>query len=70
MSNHSIGRSVHHETTTIGLDLAENVFQVHGVNDRGKAVLRKQLKRDPVTSCFADLPSCLIGTGACAGAHH
>jgi len=58
------------EITTIGLDLAKNVFQVHGVNERGKAVLRKQLKRDQVAPFFANLPPCLIGVEACASAHH
>ncbi len=58
------------ETRTIGLDLAKNVFQVHGVNERGKAVLRMQLKRDQVAPFFANLPPCLIGTEACASAHH
>jgi transposase len=42
------------EITTIGLDLAKNVFQVHGVNERGKAVLRKQLKRDQVCSLLRE----------------
>ncbi len=58
------------EITTIGLDLAKNVFQVHGVNERGRAVLRKQLKRDQVAPFFANLPPCLIGIEACASAHH
>lgn len=58
------------QITTIGLDLAKNVFQVHGVNERGKAVLRKQLKRDQVAPFFANLPPCLIGIEACASAHH
>jgi transposase len=58
------------EITTIGLDLAKNVFQVHGVNERGKGVLRKQLKRDQVSPFFANLPPCLIGIEACASAHH
>lgn len=58
------------EITTIGLDLAKNVFQVHGINERGKAVLRKQLKRDQVAPFFANLPPCLIGIEACASAHH
>ena len=56
--------------TTIGLDLAKNVFQVNGVNERGKAVLRKQLKRDQVAPFFANLPPCLIVIEACASAHH
>jgi transposase len=55
--------------TTIGLDLAKNVFQVHGVNERGVAVLRKQLKRDQVAPYFARLEPCLIGIEACGGAH-
>ena len=58
------------EITTIGLDLANNVFQVHGVNERGKAVLRKQLKRDQVAAFFANLPPCLVGIEACASSHH
>lgn len=57
------------ETTTIGLDLAKNVFQVHGVNELGKAVLRKKLKRDQVAPFFANLPPCLIGIEGCASAH-
>ena len=55
---------------TIGIDLAKNVIQVHGVDERGKAVLKKQLKRDQAASFFANLPPCLIGTEACASAHH
>jgi len=58
------------EIATIGLDLAKNVFQVHGVNERGKAVLRKQLRRDQVAPFFANLPACLVGIEACASAHH
>lgn len=56
--------------TTIGIDLAKNVFQVHGADARGKAVLRKQLRRDQVTAFFANLEPCLIGLEACGGAHH
>jgi transposase len=56
--------------TTIGLDLAKNVFQVHGVDEQGKAVLRKQLRRDQVAAFFANLPPCLVGMEACASAHH
>ena len=58
------------QITTVGIDLAKNVFQVHGVNERGKAILRKQLRRDQVATFFANLPACLIGMEACAGAHH
>ena len=56
--------------TTIGLDLAKNVFQVHGVNERGNTVLRKQLRRDQVAPFLANLPACLVGIEACASAHH
>ena len=56
--------------TTIGLDLAKNVFQVHGVDEQGKAVLKKQLKRNQVLPFFANLAPCLIGMEACAAAHH
>jgi transposase len=54
---------------TIGLDLAKNVFQVHGVDDRGVAVLRKRLSRTQVVPFFANLPPCLVGIEACGGAH-
>lgn len=56
--------------TTIGIDLAKNVFQVHGVDERGKAVLRKQLKRKDVVRFFANLRPCLIGMEACGGTHY
>lgn len=56
--------------TTIGLDLAKSVFQVHGVDEHGKAVLRKTLKRAQVLPYFANLPECLVGMEACAGAHY
>src|SRR5512143_2607284 len=56
--------------TTIGLDLAKHVFQVHGVNERGQAVLKKSLKRTQVLSFFANLPPCRIGMEACSSAHY
>ena len=56
--------------TTVGIDLAKALFQVHGVDERGQAVVRKQLKRKDVTSFFANLEPCLIGMEACGGAHH
>ncbi len=56
--------------TTIGMDLAKNVIQVHGVDERGKAVVKKQLKRNQVTSFFANLPACRVGMEACGSAHH
>src|SRR5215831_10807578 len=56
--------------TTVGIDLAKNVFQVHGVDERGKAVLKRQLKRHQVLTFFGNLTPCLIGMEACCGAHH
>jgi transposase len=56
--------------TTIGLDLAKNLFQVHGVNEQSKTVLRKKLKRADVVNFFAKLLPCLIGMEACGGAHY
>lgn len=56
--------------TTIGLDLAKNVFQVHGVNEHGKTVLRKTLRRADVPIFFAKLLPCLIGMEACGSAHY
>jgi transposase len=56
--------------TTIGIDLAKSLFQVHGVDERGKAVLRKQLKRKDVLSFFANLEPCLIGMEACGSAQY
>ena len=56
--------------TTIGLDLAKNVFQIHGANINGKPVLRKKLRRDQMMAFFANLEPCLIGMEACGSAHH
>jgi transposase len=58
------------KVTTAGIDLAKNVFQVHGVDERGKTVLRKQLKRRDVVAFFAKLEPCLIGMEACGSAHY
>lgn len=58
------------KSTTIGIDLAKNVIQVHGVDERGRPVLKKQLKRHQVAAFFANLAPCLIGMEACASAHH
>ncbi|RQR32330.1 IS110 family transposase [Burkholderia sp. Bp9142] len=55
--------------TTVGIDLAKCIFQIHGVDERGKPVLRKQLKRHQMVAFFANLPACLIGMEACASAH-
>jgi transposase len=56
--------------TTVGIDLAKKVFQVHGVDGRGKASLKKQLKRAQVLPFFANLPPCLIGMEACGSSHY
>ena len=57
-------------TTTIGLDIAKSVFQVHGVDAAGQVVIRRQLKRRYVLSFFQKLPQCLVGIEACASSHH
>ena len=56
--------------TTIGLDIAKSVFQVHGVDAAGEVVVRRQLKRRYVLTFFQKLPSCLVGIEACASSHH
>src|ERR1700751_2069122 len=58
------------QVTTIGLDIAKNVFQVHGVDANEKVVVRKQLRRGQVLAFFAALAPCLIGMEACATAHY
>ena len=55
--------------TTIGIDLAKNVFQVHGTDERGKAVLTKALRRSQMMQFFTQRPPCLIGMEACGSAH-
>lgn len=57
------------QVSIIGLDLAKNVFQVHGVTAAGRPAIRRQLRRSQVLDFFAHLPSCLVGIEACAGAH-
>ena len=58
------------QITTIGFDLAKNVFQVHGIDASEKVVVRKQLRRGQVIKFFAGLSPCLIGMEACASAHY
>jgi transposase len=58
------------EVAVVGLDLAKNVFQVHGLAADGGVVFRRQLRRNQVRSFFQALPACLIGLEACAWAHH
>jgi transposase len=56
--------------TTIGLDIAKSVFQVHGVDAEGNVIIRRQLKRRYVLAFFQKLPPCLVGIEACASSHH
>ena len=58
------------EISTIGLDLAKNVFQLHGIDACGAVMLRRQLRRTGVEKFFAQLPPCLVGMEACGSAHH
>src|SRR5271169_4152783 len=62
--------AVQMQITTIGLDIAKNVFQVHGIDAKEKMVVRKQLRRSQVIAFFKALPRCLIGMEACATAHY
>ena len=56
--------------TTIGIDLAKNVFQIHDVDGSGKTVLKKQLRRNQVLTYFIKLTTCTIGIEACGDAHY
>ncbi len=58
------------EITTVGVDLAKSVFQVHGIDAEGAVVLRRQLRRSQMLEFFQRLMPCLVGMEACAGAHH
>jgi transposase len=58
------------QISTIGLDIAKNVFQVHGIDGDEKVVVRKQLRRSQVMGFFQELGPCLVGLEACATAHH
>ena len=65
-----IGGASHANGQTIGLDIAKSVFQVHGIDAEGGAVIRRQLKRRHVVAFFQKLPPCLVGIEACASSHH
>ncbi len=56
--------------TTIGVDLGKNTFHLIGMDARGRIVLRRKVSRGQLLQCVANLPICLIGLEACAGAHH
>ena len=58
------------QITTIGLDLAKSIFQIHGVDAAGQAVVRKSLRRAQMLPFFAKLPPCLVGIEACGTSHH
>jgi transposase len=58
------------QISTIGLDIAKNVFQVHGIDGGGRPVLRRKVRRDQVLALFGKLSPCLVGIEACATAHH
>ena len=58
------------EASTIGIDIAKSVFQIHGVDADGTVVIRKLVGRAKVLELFAGLPPCLVGMEACATAHH
>lgn len=58
------------QVSTIGLDLAKNVFQVHGIDAQGKVLVRRALRRGEVLPYFTKLSPCLVGMEACATAHH
>jgi hypothetical protein len=58
------------EITTIGLDLAKHVFQVHGIDAQGTTVLRKRLRRGQLLAFFSRIPRCVVGLEACATAHY
>jgi len=62
--------AVHMQITTIGFDIAKNVFQVHGIDAAEKVVVRKQLRRGQVLAFFKALAPCLIGMEACATSHY
>ena len=58
------------QVNTIGVDLAKNVFQVHGVDSTGKVVISRQLRRKQVIDFLSKIPPCLVGMEACGTAHH
>lgn len=58
------------EVCTVGVDLAKNVIQIHGVDAHDKVVVRRQVRRGKFLSFFEGRPPCLIGMEACSGAHH
>src|SRR5271156_5333715 len=68
----SVGKSIINlsSVTTVGLDLAKNVLQVHGVDASGRIVVAKPIRRNKLLEFFASLPACLVGLEASGSAHH
>lgn len=66
MSHHTVKGVI----KVLGIDLAKNSFQLHGVDENGNVVLKKKLSRNKLSPFVANLPPCLIGLEACGGAHH
>jgi transposase len=58
------------EVTTIGIDIAKRIFQIHGVDKNGKTVLKKKITRDKLPEFMVTIAKCLVGMEACGGAHH
>jgi len=58
------------KVSTVGIDLAKNIFQLHGADKNGKTVFKRKLKRDAVMPFLANLPECLIGLEACGGSNY
>ena len=67
-----MGKSIKNlsSVTTVGLDIAKNVFQVHGVDAEGALAVAKAVRRGQLLSFFASLPPCVVGIEACSSAHH
>jgi transposase len=70
VDNESREGVVHMQVSTIGVDLAKNVFQVHGVDSAGKVVIGRRLRRKQVIDFFGKIPACLVGMEACGTTHH
>jgi transposase len=62
--------SGHRSCFGTGIDLAKNLFQVHGIDEHGKVLAKKQLRRDQMATFFVNVPPCLVGMLACGSAHH
>ena len=58
------------EVSLLAIDLAKRVFQLHGCDKRGNAVLKKRLKREQLVPFMANFPKCIVAMEACGGAHH